>query len=81
MNDLYEYCPKCDGIRSASVSVSLLRVPGRRGKSEEILMLNYHCETCQSFICQAPYEDSMKHAAYALSNEAIPAALHHPAPV
>jgi hypothetical protein len=47
-----EYCPKCQGIRSTSISVSLKKVVNL-GETYEVLNLNYHCNACLSFIRSA----------------------------
>jgi hypothetical protein len=53
MHRYYEYCAKCGGIRSLVVSIGLRKVPTADGGIEEILVRNYHCETCDSFIYSA----------------------------
>jgi hypothetical protein len=53
MHRYYEYCAKCDGIRSLVVSIALRKVATADGSIEEILVRNYHCETCDSFIYSA----------------------------
>jgi len=45
----YEFCPKCQGIRSMSVSISLKKVAGPSGL-QEILVNNYYCDTCSSYV-------------------------------
>jgi hypothetical protein len=53
MHRYYEYCAKCDGIRSLVVSIALKKVAAADGSLQEILDRNYHCETCDSFIYSA----------------------------
>ena len=81
MSDPYDYCPKCDGVRCMSVSVSLNKVPGGRGEIEEVLMVNYHCEICQTFVCQVPYEEINKAEPFAWSTRPTPIQLHHASPI
>lgn len=45
----YEFCPKCQGIRSMSVTIALKKVPGPTGV-REILVHNYHCDSCSTFV-------------------------------
>lgn len=55
----YEYCPKCEGIRRVAVSISFKEIPGPEGDASEkglttILMNNYHCDTCSTFLYNEP---------------------------
>lgn len=50
----YEFCPKCQGVRLMSMSISICRVTTVVGKIKESLILNYHCETCNSFVRSTP---------------------------
>lgn len=54
----YEYCPKCDGIRSMSVSIALKKVAGPAGTQREILVRNYHCDTCDTYVSSAASDEA-----------------------
>ena len=46
----YEYCSNCKGIRVMGVSISLRKTVGAEGIPKEILVRNYHCQTCDTFV-------------------------------
>lgn len=46
----YDYCPRCQGIRSTTLSVSLKKKPSPTGVKTDLLVFNYHCDTCLAFI-------------------------------
>jgi hypothetical protein len=46
----FEYCPKCGGIRSMGILISLKKVAAPGGGIKEVLVRNYHCETCSSYV-------------------------------
>lgn len=47
----YEYCPKCESIQSLRMSLGFIE------KDPEGLQVNFHCETCGTFIRQVSLED------------------------
>lgn len=49
MQRRHDFCPKCQGIRSMSVSVSLRTTVTPQGSKEE-LIYNLHCDTCRGFV-------------------------------
>jgi hypothetical protein len=59
----YEFCPKCQGIRSMSVSIALKKVTGSSGL-REILVNHYYCDTCSSFVfSQSSAEEAQRQPA------------------
>lgn len=56
MNQEYEFCPNCQGIRRMGVTISLKSTGQTQDENDQILMLNYHCETCFSFVRMEPME-------------------------
>jgi hypothetical protein len=57
MNRKYEFCPHCQGIRRMNVSISLKRIGPTDNESDEILMLNYQCDSCFSYIRMEPVDE------------------------
>lgn len=56
MDRHYEFCPKCDCGQNMTFSISFKPMvgTGRGGKS---LLLNYHCEICNTFVKSVRFED------------------------
>jgi hypothetical protein len=50
----YEYCPNCQSIRSMSVSIALQQTSTPDQTDDEVLVMNYHCESCMTFIRHVP---------------------------
>ena len=46
----YDYCPRCQGIRTMSVSIAFKNSSSESQEEQEMLILNHQCETCLLFI-------------------------------
>ncbi len=50
MVQMYEFCPKCQGIRSASATIGLQKTVHPDGLEGERVLLNLHCDACNTYI-------------------------------
>ena len=67
----YQFCPNCIKINKMSVSVSFKNSRTPEGEPEQILVLNYHCDSCQAFVDQVPI-DGIQPQAKTLFTDRLP---------
>jgi hypothetical protein len=67
----FEYCPKCNCVQNITFSISLKPIVQQNGIKEEILLCNYHCEVCNTYIKSVNFEEKYI-AGYMPLNSMIP---------
>ena len=50
MHPVNEFCPKCQTLRTMTVSISRREEVDAEGNKKEIVTKNFHCEICHSFV-------------------------------
>jgi hypothetical protein len=52
-----EYCSHCRGFRTMTRSVGILRGSDPNSEDGDVLLMHFHCATCQSYVCSSPLKD------------------------
>ena len=50
MEIVNELCPKCQTLRTMTVTISRREEVDSEGNKQEIVTRSFHCETCRSFV-------------------------------